>query len=638
MLIKTDLDAIIDYFLNLFRIQSGVKDLQEDFTEVKQLTDPSKSKQSICELRVKKRGKWKSRRITVEPLGQNVESRSACYKVVYDDILVIKIPPQPIRDFDAYLENILIESHISSRLFPEIMCVRPTVSTILRKIPDLRFKTSYPSDILDEKYIELLQERPGLQTFLKIGSTFVFFMNLSKYMFYEQILNSIHGRPQDIESEILKNGGSLWDLDAFINLYGTDKDGIFLQMSNILSSYEHCIERLGEESDEIASLPHFHHKKWLLMRLAGKPFDEKADGLSNESIRLLNLTFRAIENKYSRVFSEFQNMVSNHVNTMNFNKNRMVIRGMIINILRLLYHLQKKGVAIRDLKPDNMFIKGDMDHGDLILNKSEGYTLGLIDLETAVNQTENDMEQPVLAGTPGYCTPSHLFSTDLLEKIFPNIYQIYYLQDWFSSIGMIFYTIVGEPLFHETGKLVMEIYRIRERETGMIENPVETMKHVSWVFWNTAVSEFQFKLGKAENRLRSFKIPLPISVQKMLREEILQQLRLSSEKLSKVMIDNPVKINKEHEHGPVPTFLRKSESGIPKEKGRSGKQSPTAAWLESVSSLKDRMSHLSGLSRKVLDDLSAYELLNILFLLVFLPMYPASWMDRKQPQILDEPF
>jgi serine/threonine protein kinase len=623
MVIKTDMDAVIHYFLNLFRIQSGVRDLENVRCEVKRLSDPETDRECICELRVHRGGKWKSRRITVSPLGQNVESRSACFKVIYDDLLVLKIPAQPIRDFDDYLEHILIESNVSSRLFPEIMCVRPTVSTILRKIPGLGFDRQYPSDVIEEKYIEMLQRRPGLQTFLKIGSTFIFFMNLSRYTFFGQVLDSMHDSRKNLQSAILQNGESLWDFEAFTNLYGPGSDRIFFQMSRVLSDFDHQVDRLQDRCEEILSLQPFQKKKWFLARLAEKPDDEKTDRISETCSRQLNLVFKSLETDHYESLSAFRSMIYNHVGELNFDKNRTIIRGIIINILRLLHYLIQKRVAIRDLKPDNIFIKADLDRGGPVLTQSDGYTLGLIDLETAASCGDTEMEPPILAGTAGYCTPSHFFPIEMLQRLFPDPFQIFYLQDWFAALAMIYHTVTGKPLFHETGKLVMEIYRIREKKSLSISDPEQTFKHVSWVFWNTAVCEFQDRLHGDQERLRRMTIPLPACVQEMFRLEIRRQTRQSSENLKKVMFDNPIK----------PVYQNKSEQEIIQGTIGSKNRNPFAgSWLDSVSSLKDRMAELSRVSRADLNSLTAYELLRIMFLLIYLPMYPESWKDRQQPR------
>ena len=57
--------------------------------------------------------------------------------------------------------------------------------------------------------------------------------------------------------------------------------------------------------------------------------------------------------------------------------------------MELLFHLKEKNAAIRDLKPDNMFLVGDSDNPDTFLTSGENYSLGLIDLETSVNFEKN---------------------------------------------------------------------------------------------------------------------------------------------------------------------------------------------------------------------------------------------------------
>ena len=111
----------------------------------------------------------------------------------------------------------------------------------------------------------------------------------------------------------------------------------------------------------------------------------------------------------------------------------------------MLFHLKKKHTAIRDLKPDNMFLAGNSDNPDFFLTSPEQYKPGLIDLETSVNLGETEtLQQPILAGTPHYATPSHIFENHVLKEVFNDLPRTLYLQDWFAAVGII-YTVVTGP-------------------------------------------------------------------------------------------------------------------------------------------------------------------------------------------------
>ena len=55
------------------------------------------------------------------------------------------------------------------------------------------------------------------------------------------------------------------------------------------------------------------------------------------------------------------------------------------NLLDVLAWFRKKRVSMRDLKPDNLFVAGDPARYPLFLRSVEEFSLGIIDVETAVD-------------------------------------------------------------------------------------------------------------------------------------------------------------------------------------------------------------------------------------------------------------
>jgi hypothetical protein len=80
---------ITDYFLNLFRLQIGADPQAE--METKSLSENSSGPNYVYELRIKHRGDWVKRRMTIGPLGEDAGSKSKCFYVIYDVHLVLKI-------------------------------------------------------------------------------------------------------------------------------------------------------------------------------------------------------------------------------------------------------------------------------------------------------------------------------------------------------------------------------------------------------------------------------------------------------------------------------------------------------------------------------------------------------------------
>ncbi|MCP4152777.1 MAG: hypothetical protein GY757_33905, partial [bacterium] len=131
----TDFDHIVKYFLEIFRLQLGAAGQKNKPPYYKLLPARGSSSEKTYELYVTHEDRVRTRRMTICRLGEAVQSKSTCYMLVYGDILVVKIPPTPVTDFDEYLESINVERRISQSLEPEIPCLSPNVSAILKKIP-----------------------------------------------------------------------------------------------------------------------------------------------------------------------------------------------------------------------------------------------------------------------------------------------------------------------------------------------------------------------------------------------------------------------------------------------------------------------------------------------------------------------
>ena len=95
--------------------------------------------------------------MTIGPIGEDSGSRSTCYYVIYDDHIVVKISPTPLADFSKYIQNISSDNHIAKELSPR-ECLIPRVSVILKKIHPLQEGSRLPIELMEEKYIQLLED------------------------------------------------------------------------------------------------------------------------------------------------------------------------------------------------------------------------------------------------------------------------------------------------------------------------------------------------------------------------------------------------------------------------------------------------------------------------------------------------
>jgi len=162
---------IIDYFLNLFRLQIGAD--PDAPMKTKALMDSASGSNTVYELRIKHRGEWMRRRMSVGPLGDEAGSKSKCFYVIYDVHLVVKIPVKPISEFEFYNKCIKKEGQIVDKLAPK-ECIVPRVSTIVSMIHKLPESAHLSVDQLEEKYVDWLRSKTQYQKYLKIKNTFVF--------------------------------------------------------------------------------------------------------------------------------------------------------------------------------------------------------------------------------------------------------------------------------------------------------------------------------------------------------------------------------------------------------------------------------------------------------------------------------
>ena len=106
-------ENVLQFFLNLYKYQLGASHTDDDPSEIVPLSSENYGKEFTYELRVERQGQLKSRRMALGLMEESSGSKSTCFKVVYDDVLVVKIPPHPLINFDEYIERINVEGRIA---------------------------------------------------------------------------------------------------------------------------------------------------------------------------------------------------------------------------------------------------------------------------------------------------------------------------------------------------------------------------------------------------------------------------------------------------------------------------------------------------------------------------------------------
>ncbi|MFC1813256.1 hypothetical protein ACFL03_11280 [Thermodesulfobacteriota bacterium] len=505
----TSIQSVQRFFLNLFRHQLGVP---ED-TPAQIVTVPGKSSDSrqIYELKVKHKGEWKSRRMTVSPLGEGTGSKSQCFYVIYDTHIVVKIPPSPIKDFKDYVGRIREETAIVAKLAP-MECIIPGISVILRKISAFPDRNEVVLKALEEKCVKWLEVNPEFQDYLKVDNAFVFFMDLSRYYFLSRVMESLHDVENQIHKEIAGDVDAVWNYHGFESKYGDYDDSTCFNLQNLYKQFDVDVRPVLKTSGQAKSMGETQKKMLFLSYLLGKDSKENYRGLSDQLVQQVNLPLNKIKAENADVVETYGKLVKEDVRRRMLNRNKPQMEGIITNLLVLLASMGEKKVAMRDLKPDNLIVAGDPANYPAFLFSAEDYTIGLIDVETAVDfetRGKKELPQPYLGGTPLYATPSHFFLNVVLNGIYSDLPQILHLQDWYAMAGIIYELATGKHLFRKTGGKVHGFMRTIQSALAEKREISEVYKEISHVFWSSAKEEFDKNIGAAEKLLKSLHAEIP---------------------------------------------------------------------------------------------------------------------------------
>ncbi len=504
-------EDIVGFFLNLFKCQINA----EPDAKVKFVSLNSKSSESnhIYELRVEQMTDWAKRRMSIGPLGDEAGSKSKCYYVIYDVHMVVKVPARPVTDFELYIESIQKEVAIVNKLAPR-ECIVPKVSVILNQIHAFPNSEDIPAEGLEDKCIDWLRRSPEYQDYLKIKSTFVYVMDLSQYYFLSHILDELHDIKDLIAREIIENADIIFEPAKFMGRYGIEKDAIF-EMRVVYSLAEADIRELVAKNGIDSNIPLYQLQSWFYSALAQKEIVEDSDKYPSIFVDQLNLLLKKAMQEKSAVIDVYRRIIKNYVYMSCFEQNSVQMSSISANLLDILAWFRQKRVSMRDLKPDNLFVAGDPARYPLFLRSNKDFSLGIIDVETAVDFEKSKYtktQQPMLGGTPFYATPSHFIRNEVLDIEFGNLGKILHLQDWHATLVMIYKVVTGELLFENTAKLFGTLRNMMISANNPKNFGKDIFKEASRIFWHGAVVEFQTKMNENEKSLKAIEVILPQTV------------------------------------------------------------------------------------------------------------------------------
>ena len=505
---------IVGFFLNLFKCQIGAEpDARAEFVSLKSKT---KGPNHIYELRVEHMADWAKRRMTIGPLGEEAGSKSKCYYVIYDVHLVVKVPARPVTDFELYIESIEKEGAIVNKLIPK-ECIVPKVSVILNQIHSFPNTEGIPADRLEDRYTNWVRRSPEYQDYLKINSTFVYFMDLSQYYFLGHILDELHDIKDLIAREIFENADVLFEPAKFKGRYGVEKDAIF-EMRVVYNRVEADIRKLVAQTGSSSNIPIYQLQSWFYSALAQKKVVEDTDKYPATFVNQLNLVLKKAMQEESEIIEVYRKIIRDYVYLSCFEQNSVQMKAISVNLLDILAWFRQKRVSMRDLKPANLFVAGDSTRYPLFLRSDKEFSIGIIDVETAVDFEKSKYtktKQPLLGGTPFYATPSHFIRNEVLDIEFGNIGKILHLQDWHATLVMIYKVVTGELLFEQTAKLFGKLRNSMIRANKPENFGSNIFEEASRIFWHSAIVEFQDKMNEKEKSLRAIEVILPQTVRYM---------------------------------------------------------------------------------------------------------------------------
>jgi len=374
---------VVGFFLNLFKQQIGAD--PDAPVEYVPLMSKNSGPNHIYELRVKHMADWATRRMTIGPLGEESGSKSKCYYVIYDVHMVVKIPAKPVTDFEQYIESIKKEADIVNKLIPK-ECIIPKVSVILDMIsssfPEIE---NIPSDSLEEKYTTWMRKSPQNQKFLRINNTFVYIMDLSKYYFLSHILDELHDIKHLISREITEYGEIIWEPTTFKSRYGTENDAIF-EIRDVFNRCAVNVRRLVDRAGISTRVSDYQIQSWFIAHLADGQISANGNsGYPENFIHDLNRLFKKTVSDNSTVVGVYRKTIKDYVYMSFFEQNKAQMTAITTSLLDILAWFREKRVSMRDLKPDNLFVAGDPARYPLFLKSAQEFSMGIIDVETAVD-------------------------------------------------------------------------------------------------------------------------------------------------------------------------------------------------------------------------------------------------------------
>ncbi|RLB98791.1 MAG: hypothetical protein DRH76_01675 [Deltaproteobacteria bacterium] len=494
------------YFLELYRAQLGAA----PGAEAELAVVAGDERQQQYRLRLFHQGQWRERRMTIGALGAAGGSKSQCFHVIFDTHLVVKIPPRPIADLPDYLHRLEKEARIAGRLAGR-PCVIPNLAAILGRVK--RFADAPEDDAarIEALYRQWLAADPSRQRHLKIGGAFAFFMDLSRDRFLGQVLReSIRGAGR-LAAVVDEDGALMDDCAAFEQKYGAEAGSICFELHDLYGAFDDRARRALAEAAPDEVVTESEKKDWLLKQAAGLSAGTASRVRPSVGKIFAPLAAELLARRPQTV-AAYRRLVRAEAQRRTLRQAKGRMAALAADLLELLAWLGRQGVAMRDLKPDNLLVAGDPARYPHFLSEPGRFAIGLIDLETAVilpADADAGCPQPQLGGTPAYGTPSHFVANAVLGECYHDVGRILHLQDWYATVGILFEIVAGKRLFDRSGRLLAQwLGQIRSRGARPAVGRTDYGNFNSR-FWSVAQTEFKARTAAADPWLRAVAVAVP---------------------------------------------------------------------------------------------------------------------------------
>jgi serine/threonine protein kinase len=321
-----------------------------------------------------------------------------------------------------------------------------------------------------------------------------------------------------------------------------------------------------------------------------------------------------------------------------FEQNSAQMSAISVNLLDILAWFGQKRVSMRDLKPDNLFVAGDPARYPLFLRSAQEFSLGIIDVETAVDFEKSKYaktKQPLLGGTPFYATPSHFIRNEVLSIKYDNLGKILHLQDWYANLVMIYKVITGELLFDQTAKLFGDLRNMLISANKPQNFRRSILEDASRRFWHNAAAEFQVKMDEKEKSLRAIEMVLPETVNYMFGK-VLAKERKSLALAIKECVDSQTIFENEQirrqlmqsSYAKTCKFMADLENKTGRSPDSDRPRTEAITFLRHLADLKALFGQHVYMQKKISHPepkVSSYDILTFMFNVVLNNMYLPQW-------------